>query len=63
MQEGKQAPIALTEAEIRQAAAGKSEQLMEKRIKPLAITEAEIKLAAQGKSEAVFQRKAKSKKD
>ncbi len=63
MQEGKQRPIELTEAEIRQAAAGKSEELMEKQIKPMQLTEAEIREAAEGKSETVFQRKAKHKKD
>jgi hypothetical protein len=57
--EGRERPIQLTEAELKQAAAGKSEALFERKAKPIQLTEADLKQAAAGKSEQVVKKKTK----
>lgn len=52
-------PVHLTEAQVKQAAEGKSQKVMEDRPKPIKITEEEVKLAAQGKSQHLHEREQK----
>ncbi len=55
--EGRERPVALTPEELKEAAAGRSEQVLERRAKPLALSEAELKEAAAGRSEQIHVKK------
>ncbi len=59
--QAKQRPVKLTEAEVKEAAEGKSEKVLERRVKPMQLTEAEVKEAAEGRSEKVWERKMKQR--